>query len=141
MGLQPSTWGISHYNGNIRHLVPTVVDPLLKRRTDPDLEPLMKVINLFRLQDEEVPAQLITVFLYIASHNPCHLQAIEEDTGLSPNSTSRNTDWLSTHHRLGKPGLGLIRKIVDPKNRRRRMAELTRKGEMLAATIKEELYG
>jgi DNA-binding MarR family transcriptional regulator len=117
-----------------------LTDPLLRRRTDQDIERLMRVINLFRIQDEEVPAQLVTVFLYIASHNPCHLQAIEEDTGLSPNSTSRNTDWLSTRHRLGKPGMGLVKKYVDPRNRRRRMAELTGKGHLMVEHIKEVLF-
>lgn len=114
--------------------------PLLRKRTDPLMYRLMRVEQLFRLADEEVPAQLVTVFCYIASHNPCHMQAIMEDCGLSANSVSRNTDWLSPYHRLGKPGMGLITKEVDPLNRRRRIARLTSKGELIASQIKSILY-
>lgn len=91
--------------------------------------------------DEEVPAQVVVVFCFVASHNPCHMQAIEEEIGLTPNSVSRNSDWLSTHHRLGKPGMGLIEKFTDPNNQRRKMLRLTSKGETLANHIKEVLYG
>lgn len=114
--------------------------PLLRKRTDPLMYRLMRVEQLFRLADEEVPAQLVTVFCYIASHNPCHMQAIMEDCGLSANSVSRNTDWLSPNHRLGKPGMGLITKEVDPLNQRRRIAKLTSKGELIASQIKSILY-
>lgn len=114
--------------------------PLLRKRTDPLMYRLMKVEQLFRLADEEVPAQLVTVFCYIAAHNPCHMQAIMEDCGLSSNSVSRNTDWLSNTHRLGKPGLGLIKKEIDPLNCRRKLAVLTSKGELIASQIKSILY-
>jgi DNA-binding MarR family transcriptional regulator len=114
--------------------------PLLRKRTDALLYRLLKVEQLFRLTDEEVPAQLVTVFCYIASHNPCHMLAIQEDVGLSCNSVSRNTDWLSTTHRLGKPGMGLITKEVDPINARRKLVSLTPKGQIMADQIKAILY-
>lgn len=69
------------------------------------------------------------------------MQSIQNDLGLSPNSTSRNTDWLSTHHRLGKPGMGLIAKAKDPYDMRRGVVKLTPKGEQMVQTIKEILYG
>ena len=102
---------------------------------------LCQVAELFRVKDTEVPGQLVSVFCYIASHNPCHMQAIQNDLGMSPNSTSRNTDWLSTHHRLGKAGMGLIAKADDPHDMRRRVVKLTPKGEEMTQTIKEILYG
>lgn len=114
-------------------------DPLVKPLTDEVMWKICRIHELFRKQDVEVPGQLVSVFCYIASHNPCNLQAIERDLGLSPNSTSRNTDWLSSHHRLGKPGMDLIRKKVDPFNARRRIVELTPKGYEMVARIKEIL--
>jgi len=117
-----------------------MTQPLLRKRTDPLMYRLWKVEQLFRLADEEVPAQLVTVFCYIASHNPCHLTAIMEDCGLSSNSVSRNTDWLSKTHRLGKPGMDLIIKETDPLDARRRIARLTSKGELIASQIKSILY-
>lgn len=101
---------------------------------------LLKVEQLFRLADEEVPAQLVTVFCYIASHDPCHMQAIMEDTGLTGNSVSRNTDWLSKTHRLGKPGMDLIKKEVDPLDNRRKIVTLTSKGRLIADQVKSILY-
>lgn len=115
--------------------------PLLKQTTDEVMWKLCQVHELFRQKDTEVPGQLVSVFCYIASHNPCNLQAIEKGLGLSPNSTSRNTDWLSSHHRLGKPGMKLITKKVDPFNGRRRIVELTPAGYEMVDQIKRILYG
>jgi len=114
--------------------------PILRKRTDGLMYRLLKVEQLFRLKDEEVPAQLVAVFCYIASHNPCHMQAIKEDVGLSNNSVSRNTDWLCDTHRLGKPGMGLISKETDPVDFRRKIIRLTQKGELFASQIKTILY-
>ena len=102
---------------------------------------ICRIHELFRTKDVEVPGQLVSVFCFIASHNPCNMQVIEDGLGLSPNSTSRNTDWLSTHHRLGKPGMGLIVKKRDPFNGRRRVVELTKEGHEMIAKIKEILNG
>ncbi len=100
---------------------------------------LCRIHELFRTQDTEVPGQLVSVFCFIASHNPCNLQAIQQALGLSPNSTSRNTDWLSSHHRLGKPGMGLIYKKRDPFDYRLRLVGLTPKGQIMVNQIKEIL--
>lgn len=111
----------------------------------------MDVIEVFRLMDREVPAQVISTFLYVASHSPCHAQALAQDltyenekgepVPMSPSAVSRNTDWLSDKHRLGKPGLNLIQKEVDPSNRRRQILRLTLKGEKLAKDLRSILYG
>lgn len=114
--------------------------PVLRKLTDPLMARLLKVEQLFRLADEEVPAQLVTVFCYIASHDPCHMQAIMEDCGLTANSVSRNTDWLSKTHRLGKPGMDLIRKEVDPVDSRRKIVTLTSKGRLISNQIRAILY-
>ena len=58
-----------------------------------------------------------------------------------PAAGSRNTDWLSENHRLGKRGLGLIVKERDPGNGRRLVLTLTPKGELLIDELKEILYG
>ena len=100
---------------------------------------ICRIHELFREKDVEVPGQLVAVFCFIASHNPCHMQAIEQGLSLSPNSVSRNTDWLFNTHRLGKPGMGLIIKEKDPLNYRRRICRLTKEGEKLVIQIKEIL--
>ena len=116
------------------------MDPLKRQQTSRTTAKLLQAFELLRLMDREIPGQLVSAFLYIASHNPCHKQAMEEDLGFKVASGSRTTDWLSHYHRLGKPGLGLIKKAQDPTNRRRVLLELTPKGEALIKQMKEHIY-
>ena len=119
--------------------MPESAAPIRQEMTDRAMWGICRIHELFREKDCEVPGQLVSVFCFVASHNPCHMQAIEQGLGLSSNSVSRNTDWLSDYHRLGKPGMGLIAKEKDPLNYRRRICRLTPKGEDLVRRIKEIL--
>lgn len=117
------------------------MDPLRRQLTDPDIERLLKVINLIRMFDREMPAQVLATLFYVAAHENCHKQAMEEDLHFTTASSSRNTDWLSKFHRLNKPGLNLIIKEADPFNKRRQVLRLSPKGEQLIDEIKGLLYG
>lgn len=114
-------------------------DPLKRELTDESVAVVLAMQNELLTLDREIPGQVVQMFLYIASHNPCHKQALEEDLGFSTASASRNSDWLSIHHRLKKKGLGLIHKYPDPSNRRRQMFMLTPKGDELIHRIKEHI--
>ena len=109
------------------------------------MEKLARAIEAFRNSEnaysKEIPAQVIASFLYVASHDDCNKIDMERELDLSSASGSRNTDWLSDQHRLGKPGLGLIVKYRDRTNRRRQILQLTAKGRQLANTMKLILYG
>ena len=117
-----------------------MTDPLKRQQTDYRLADTLAAFDLLRTLDREIPGQLVSAFLYVASHNPCHKQAMEEDLGLTPASSSRLVDWLSDYHRLGKPGLGLVSKCKDPSNLRRVIVELTPKGQELADKMKSLLF-
>ena len=117
------------------------MNPLRRTLTNPDMERVLQVMDLFRMLDKEVPAQVIACFLYIASHDNCHKTALEQDLEMSTASGSRNTDWLSDHHRLQKPGMNLITKEVDPSHRKRIQLKLTDKGRDIVERIEEILYG
>ena len=116
------------------------MDPFRRELTDQSIEKVLEVIELFRRLDPEIPGQVIACFLYIASHNDCHKQALEEDLYLAVASSSRSTDYLKKTNRLGQKGLDLIKKEVDPTNKRRVTLSLTSKGERLANDIKKILY-
>ena len=61
------------------------------------MEKLLKAMELFRSYDPEIPAQVISVFLYIASHDDVSkVQIQDKEVGLNmPSaSASRNTDWF-----------------------------------------------
>jgi len=116
------------------------MDPLKQPITDKKALLLFEMMKEIRFLDWEVPAQVIATFFYIASHEGCNKQAIEEALNFSSASGSRNTDWLTKRHRLGKSGLGLIIKEADPANGRRLVLRLTPKGEAFIEKLKTILY-
>lgn len=97
--------------------------------TDKDLNRVLKAFEMLRLMDREIPGQLVSTLLYVASHNPCLKKNLEKDLQLTSSSASRLTDWLSDYHRLGKPGLGLVKKYKDQMDLRVIKVALTPKGE------------
>ena len=115
------------------------MDPLKKQVTDDSVVLLVDILQEFRKLDYEVPAQVILCFVFVASHNPCHSEVLCHELGLTRAAVSRNTDWLSEKHRLGKPGLNLINKEVDPSNRRRMVLSLTTKGKLMLKSIRDKL--
>ena len=128
------------------------LDPLQRRVTDHSVDKLFDAIECIRTFDTEHNSQEMSIsvlisLLYVGSRNGAHKQALEEDLLMTKASSSRNTDMLSRHHRLllpsgkRKPGLGLIRKEVDPTDRRRTVLTLTKKGETLFTQVNQILYG
>tara|TARA_R100000664_G_scaffold15015_1_gene23414 strand:+ start:2186 stop:2539 length:354 start_codon:yes stop_codon:yes gene_type:complete len=113
--------------------------PLQKTLTCADVDRILRINDLLRLLDDDITPIAVSCFLYVASHDGCHKQAMEEYLDLSTSSGSRNTDFLSEMHRLRKPGLDLIRKEQDRTNRRRSILTLTEKGRRLATQIKRIL--
>ena len=115
--------------------------PLKRSLTNDDLNHVLRAFERLRMLDRELPAQVVSTFLYIASHNPCHKQAVEEDLVHTTASASRNIDWLGLRSRYKKAGLGLVEKYRDPENGRRFLCRLTPKGEALSRDIQGDLYG
>ena len=115
------------------------MDPLKRLQTDDQLQQLLEAWEVLRKQCHEMPAQAVTALLYVASHNPCHKQAIEEDLKLTTASSSRMLDFLCDgpgRKGVEKPGLGLVSKYPDTSNGRRILLKLTPKGEELIAKMK-----
>ena len=117
------------------------MNPLKRDITNDDLLPLLEVIEEIRVRDPEMTAAVLSIFLYVATHDDCHKQAIEEDLEISTSNCSRAADWLLDKKTLRKPGLGLITKELDPSNKRRVMFSLTQQGRHLANRLKTSLYG
>ena len=117
------------------------MNPLRREVTNDDLLPLLEVIEEIRVRDPDMTAAVLSIFLYIATHDTCHKQAIEEDLEISTSNCSRAADWLLDKKTLRKPGLGLIQKEDDPSNRRRVMYSLTQQGKHLAKRLQTTLYG
>ena len=118
------------------------MDPVRRAVTDESLIGLLKGIEMFRVLEREVPAQLISVFLYVATHQGCHKQALEEDLNIKTSSSSRLIDWLGKRHSLSsKPGLELVETYKDDGNWRRLCLRLTTRGEQLVDQLNHIVYG
>ena len=116
------------------------MDPLKRSITNRQLLPLLEVIELFMKFDREIPAQMMSTYLYVATHNRCHKQALEEDLSFSSASGSRNTDYLSPTHILKNKGFSLLEKKYDKYNGRRLTLELNSDGKKLAEELEAILY-
>ena len=77
------------------------MNPLRRQETDTQILKLLQVLQLIReLEPEkakvnELPIQTLTVLMYVASHDGCHKQAMEEDLGMNKaaeKDTVVNTD-------------------------------------------------
>ena len=100
---------------------------------------MLNAWELLRTQHRELPAQAVTVLFYIASHNPCHKQAIEEDQELTTASCSRMIALLTDgpiRPGVKTKGLGLVKKYTDPSSHRRVMLSLTPNGERIIHLFK-----
>ena len=103
---------------------------------------LLRVLHMFMKLDDsqDVPLQAMAVFWFVATYKNCHKQNIEKHFNISKASASRLTDYLSRYHRLGKSGLGLISKESDPRDKRKTLLKLTRKGKDLIEKSFSTLY-
>lgn len=104
-----------------------------------DLRKLAHCVDVFRNENPEIPAQQIAVFLIVAMNEGCSLADITERLGMASSTTSRSVDALSKLHRLGKPGLDLVEKRIDPMDRRKKTHHLTPKGHAAKTRILDEL--
>ena len=100
-----------------------------------DISTVIKLIELMREVDNEMPMQMAHCFLCVAIRPGLTMQNLAEMTALSQSSTSRNVQTLGKWHRIGKPGYDLVEAVEDPNDTRRKIMYLTPKGRQLASKI------
>jgi DNA-binding MarR family transcriptional regulator len=105
------------------------------------LSKVWRVIEEFRKLDPELPSQTINTFMYVAMHEGCTMKQLSEALGVAQSTMSRNVSALSKLHRLGKPGLDVVKSEIDPYERRRRIVTLTPRGRKLLAEVSSILEG
>ena len=90
------------------------------------------IVELLRSTGEkEFPAQLMSIFFWIAAHNGCKQEDLIKECNISKSSVSRCVTWLGPRHRLEhRSGLKLVRRERDPDNWRGYRLYLTPKGEI-----------
>ena len=90
------------------------------------------IVELMRSTGErEFPAQLMSIFFWIAAHNGCKQEDLVKACNMSASSISRCVTWLGPRHRLEhRSGLKLVRRERDPDNYKAWRLFLTPKGEV-----------
>ena len=99
------------------------------------------IVELMRSTGErEFPAQLMSVFFWIASHNGCKQESLQKACGMTASSVSRCVTWLGPQHRLEhRSGLRLIRRERDPDNYKAWRLYVTPKGQTFITLIEDNL--
>jgi len=105
--------------------------PLNKLTSEGAMRAFMVVELLRSTGEREFPAQLMSVFFWIAAHNGCKQSDVIANCNLAPSSVSRCITWLGPRHRLEhRSGLKLVRRERDPDDWRAWRLYLTPKGEI-----------
>jgi DNA-binding MarR family transcriptional regulator len=94
------------------------------------------LLEAFRRLDPDLPIQYALSFLTIAENEGLSMRDLSERLGIAQSSASRNVAALSEWHSFGKPGHDLVEAREDPRERRRKIITLTRKGEALIRELR-----
>lgn len=102
---------------------------------------LLKIIEEMRKFDNQIEAQAIAVFFFVATHSKNNdgiaMQTISEELDMAQSSVSRNCYKLADVNRHKKTGIGLVQTFEDPMERRRKLVSLTAKGKRVYNTLLE----
>jgi DNA-binding MarR family transcriptional regulator len=96
----------------------------------------IRLLEAFRRLDPDLPIQYALSFLTIAENEGLSMRDLSERLGIAQSSASRNVAALSEWHSFGKPGHDLVEAREDPRERRRKIITLTRKGEALIRELR-----
>lgn len=99
------------------------------------LNKLFLSMEEFRKFDPQMPIQMAATFLFFAIHRGCTMRQLADATEISQSSASRNVAALSETHRAGSAGHNLLVSEQDPLDWRRKVINLTPKGQRMAATL------
>ena len=101
------------------------------------------IIDLLRSTGErEFPAQLMSVFFWVAAHNGCKQEDLPKACNMSASSVSRCVTWLGPRHRIEtRSGLKLIRRERDPDNYKAYRLYLTPKGKIFTGLLEQYTSG
>ena len=97
------------------------------------------IVELLRSTGErEFPAQLMSIFFWIAAHDGCRQEDLAPACNMSTSSVSRCVTWLGPKHRIEtRSGLKLVKRERDPDNHRAWRLHLTPKGKIFRQLLED----
>jgi len=102
---------------------------------------VVRVLEEFRRLDPDLPIQYALSFLTIAQHEGMSMGELAQHLGIAQSSASRNIAALSKWHSFGKAGHDLVEAHEDPRERRRKLVQLTPKGQKLVKILEAIMGG
>ena len=101
------------------------------------------IVELLRSTGEtEFPAQLMSIFFWIAAHDGCKQHDLIEACNISSSSVSRCVLWLGPRHRLQhRSGLRLVRQERDPEDYKAYRLYLTPRGKVFVGLLEQYVSG
>jgi len=102
---------------------------------------VVRVLEEFRRLDPDLPIQYALSFLTIAQHEGMSMGELAHHLGIAQSSASRNIAALSKWHSFGKAGHDLVEAHEDPRERRRKLVELTPRGRKLVQILEAIMGG
>lgn len=119
---------VKHHNAYLARKQSGLGTDVKAERHSRRLAEVIEMAKIVRRHGDLMTTQAFQVVMEVALEPGITMQTLEQRTGLSHASISRNLSALSHWHRLGKPGLGMVEKVQDPTESRRQIAFLTSKG-------------
>lgn len=99
-----------------------------------------KAIGLLRAHDPNIPIGVIVTFLALSKHEEIVVGELVNQVDLGTTALNRALTYLGSEHwSKNKPGLGLVDQVVNPMDRRSRIASLSPKGRKLAEAMETVL--
>lgn len=100
-------------------------------------------VDILREYWPEMPMQTAATFAAVAmseGQEASH-QDINEMVGLPQSTLSKNIAYLCEWRSYQNPGMNVVEQFPDPKNRRKRVVRLNKKGRKIANRINEAIMG
>lgn len=103
------------------------------------VENLIKVLNLFREKEEDIPIGTILAFLYLMERGEATVSSAESYFAFGKSRSSRNMRNLTDRARPGKQGIGVASSVPDEADYRVSIFRLNDSGRELADKVKNLL--
>jgi DNA-binding MarR family transcriptional regulator len=102
---------------------------------DPNV--LEEILKNFAHTQEDMQLSTLRIFLFIAQRGQCNQTDVENYiTNISRAAISRNVQYWTDKKADGSPGLNLVKKSVDPRDRRNNLLSLNVQGQLVYERIR-----
>jgi DNA-binding MarR family transcriptional regulator len=100
----------------------------MENNTRKDVNVLTRDVESFAELDPHMQLSTMLTFLFVAQRGECIQKDVEQALGFSNAAASRNISYWTESKKFEEPGLGMIERVEDPRDRRQKNLRLTKRG-------------